>query len=150
MSCALALAAALVATDPAAAATPAPPPASLATEPLYAEIIARAEALHDEVAAFRGAGVKGAPKPWPGLAGVKAQAAALSELDMKGHRDLAARAVDGDLKCILKGISEDLSRKIEQLETATTGADQDAALSDLIYLLDDNSGVLLAPLKPPV
>lgn len=150
MSCALAVAAALAAADPAAVAAPAAPPAALASEPLYAEIVARAQALHDAVAAFRGDGVKGGARPWPGLAEAKRQAAALAELDMKGHRDLAARAVDGDLKCILKGIAEDLPRKVEQLEAAATGADQDAALSELIYLLDDNVGVLLAPPKPPV
>lgn len=149
MSCALAVAAALAASAPAAAA-PVAPPAALAREPLYADIVARAQALHREVAAFRGEGVKGAlARPWPALAGVKAQAGALAELDMKGHRDLAARGVDGDLKCILKGIAEDLPRKIEQLEHARTGADQDAALAELLYLLDDNAGVLLAPPRPP-
>lgn len=154
MSCALALAAALAASAPAPVAAPATQSpslaAALASEPLYADIVARAQALHREVAAFRGEGLKGgAAKPWPGLAGVKARAAALAELDMQGHRDLAARGVDGDLKCILKGIAEDLPRKIEQLEAARTGADQDAALSDLLYLLDDNAGVLLAPPRPP-
>lgn len=150
MSCALALAAALAATAP-TPVTPAAPPAALAGEPLYADIVARAQALHREVAAFRGDGLKDAPtaRPWPGLAGVKTQAAALAELDMRGHRDLAARGIDGDLKCILKGLAEDLPRKIEQLEAARTGADQDAALSDLLYLLDDNAGVLLAPPRPP-
>jgi len=74
----------------------------------------------------------------------------LAALDMKGHLELAQRGVDGDLKCILKGISQDLGVKLRDLGQAASGAAQDQALRDMAYLLNDNVEVITAPPAPPV
>ncbi len=68
---------------------------------------------------------------------------------MQGHLQLAQRGVDGDLKCILKGISQDLGVKLHDLGQAATGAAQDQALRDMAYLLNDNVEVITAPPAPP-
>jgi hypothetical protein len=157
--CGMALAASLALADfygAGPAAHPQPTAAevsALSREPLYADIVSRAHRLEDAAHALRTLpGLKSSPNaiPLPGYAIIKAEATKLSEMDMQGHLDLAARKSDGDLKCILKGISQDLPRKIGALEAARTGAEQDAALDDLAYLFDDNAGVILAPPKPPV
>lgn len=137
------LIAALSAPLPAASA---PAFSSLAREPLYADIIGRARGLKAQVEAFRHA-VPGAPLP--GYDAFKAQVAALSEMDMKGHLDLKARGTDGDLKCILKGISQDLPKKLADLDTAPP-ASRETALRELGYLLNDNVEVLTAKPAAPV
>jgi hypothetical protein len=119
-------------------------PTSLAREPLYADIVSRAAALKKQVERYKAAG--GAT---PDLDGFKAKIAALSELDMKGHLDLAKRGTDGDLKCILRGISQDLPRKFDEV-AAATGPAKLKALTDMAYLLNDNVEVITAPPKPPV
>ena len=125
----------------------------LASEPLYADIVGRARVLQTEVEKFRalpGLAASAQPVALPGFGRFKTDAAKLAELDMQGHFDLAKRGTDGDLKCILKGISQDIAVKIEAVEQAKTGAEQDQALDDLAYLLNDNVGVITAPPKPPV
>jgi len=156
MSCGLALAVSLALT-PASfnEAAPAPAPAamvSVASEPLYAEIIARATRLEARVAALRTPELKASPTPLPlpGFDRLKAEAIELAALDMQGHRDLAARGADGDLKCILRGISEDMAGKLAAVEAAGTGAAQDLALDELRHLLIDNREVIKAPPAPPV
>ncbi len=119
-------------------------PGSLAREPLYADIVARAAALKKEVDAFRRAG--GAT---PDFDRFRDKVEALSALDMRGHLDLAQRGTDGDLKCILKGISQDLPKRLAELASATGPARQ-KALADLSYLLNDNVEVITAPPAPPV
>jgi hypothetical protein len=153
--CGMALAASLALADLYGAGGAAAVPhavSPLAAEPLYADIIGRAKALHDAVAALRTPGLKAsaAAVALPGFADIEARVLTLSSLDMKGHVDLAARGTDGDLKCILKGISEDLPKRLGEVKQAKTGADEDRALDDLAYLLDDNVGVITAPPKPPV
>jgi hypothetical protein len=131
------------------AATPSP----LAAEPLYADIVARAKGLEAAVDGFRatpGLKASAAPVTLADFATFKVRISELSALDMKGHLDLAARQSDGDLKCILKGISQDLPKKLGAVELAKTGAEEDLALDELRYLLDDNVGVITAPPKPPV
>ena len=152
--CGLALAASLAIADlygagGAHAALTANP---LLKEPLYVSIVTRAEALEAQARAWRTPALKAAASPvaLTGFPALKAEALELSRLDMQGHVDLAARKSDGDLKCILKGISQDLPKKVALVEAARTGAEQDAALDELAYLLDDNAGVLRAPIKPPV
>ncbi len=132
---------ALNAAPPAAAAS-----SRLASEPLYADIIGRARGLKAMVEAFRRAAPGAA---LPDYDGFKAQVAALSALDMKGHLDLAARGTDGDLKCILKGISVDLPKKLADLDSAPP-ASRETALRELGYLLNDNVEVLTAPPAAPV
>jgi hypothetical protein len=119
-------------------------PTSLVHEPLYAEIVARAKALEKEVAGYQASGA--APDP----ARFKTRVEALAALDMQGHLDLAKRGTDGDLKCILKGISQDLSRKLDEVAEAGTPEQRGKALSDMAYLLNDNVEVITAPPKPPV
>ena len=154
MSCGIALALTLALTPASfTEAAPAPGPlVSVASEPLYAEIIDRATRLEARVAALRTPALKASPTAvsLPGFAELKAEAVRLAELDMQGHRDLAARGTDGDLKCILRGISEDMAGKVAAVESATTGAAQDLALDELRHLLIDNREVLKAPPAPPV
>ncbi|MBX7249374.1 MAG: hypothetical protein K1X35_10080 [Caulobacteraceae bacterium] len=155
--CGVALAFALAIT-PASYSDAAPAPAaraeaphSVAGEPLYADIIRRAQKLEAEVAALRTPDRKASATaaPLPGFDRIKAEAAQLAELDMQGHRDLAARGTDGDLKCILRGISEDMAGKLAAVEAATTGPSQDVALDELRHLLIDNREVITAPPAPP-
>lgn len=122
----------------------APPTMSVAKEPLYAEIVGRAARLHKAVETYRRQG------GITGLDAFSADVAALAELDMKGHLDLAARGTDGDLKCILKGISVDLGKRMAELKAAQTWKDQEMALRDMAYLLNDNVEVITAPPAPPV
>ena len=71
-----------------------------------------------------------------------AQVAALSSLDMQGHVELAKRGTDGDLKCILRGISQDLPRKFAAVHAATDPAGRRSALDEFWYLLRDNVEVV--------
>jgi hypothetical protein len=155
MSCAMALAASLALADMygAGPAVQVQAVSPLAGEPLYADIVGRAKDLKGRIAVYRAApGLKASAVfvPLAGFDRFRTDLEALSALDMKGHVDLKARDSDGDLKCILKGISEDLPRKLAEVEAARTGAQEDAALDELAYLLDDNVGVITAPPKPPV
>jgi hypothetical protein len=115
----------------------------LAREPLYAEIVRRAMRLRGEAEAFR-AGLKGSPAQ-AGPDGFAVDIAALSALDLQGHLDLAKRGTDGDLKCILKGISQDLPRKLAEVDAAKDAAAKDAALEEMVYLLRDNIEVITTP-----
>jgi hypothetical protein len=124
----------------AAAPASAAPMNPLAREPLYADIVRRATALRSQVQAYQ-TGVGGLAA-LPHFDQFKTDIAALSGLDMQGHLDLAKRGTDGDLKCILKGISQDLPRKLTEVETATTGDARAAALKDMFYLLRDNVEVI--------
>lgn len=133
----------LASTAPVGPAAPAAAPPSVAQEPLFADIVQRAGVLKAEVDAFRG---KSGPLPDD----FKARIATLADLDMQGHLRLKERGVDGDLKCILKGISQDLPVKLNEVETATDPAARDAALLEMSYLLRDNVEVIVAPPAPPV
>ena len=153
--CVMALAASLALADlyGSGTASLAVTPSPLAAEPLYADIVTRAKGLEAAVDGFRatpGLKASAAPVTLADFATFKVRISELSALDMKGHLDLAARQSDGDLKCILKGISQDLPKKLGAVELAKTGAEEDAALDELRYLLDDNVGVISAPPKPPV
>jgi hypothetical protein len=156
MSCDLALSAAILLASfhPGAAVTTkaapslliqvadvAPAPMNpLAREPLYADIVKRATTLRAQVQAYQ-AGVSGL-SALPHFDQFKADINALSGLDMQGHVDLAKRGTDGDLKCILKGISQDLPRKLTEVEAATTADARASALKDMFYLLRDNVEVI--------
>jgi hypothetical protein len=128
-----------VATDPAPKALN-----PLAREPLYADIVHRASVLRSQVEAYRKA-TPAATAALPAFDGFKTAVAELSALDMKGHVDLAQRGTDGDLKCILKGISEDLSKKLAEVEQAATPDARAQALEDMFYLLRDNIEVITTP-----
>ena len=135
---------------PAVATVPSGNP--LAREPLFAEIVGRAKSLKDDVAALQKGLSRGAASldALPRFTKFKVEVAALSDLDMKGHLELAARGTDGDLKCILRGISQDLPKKLEDVTAAKDKAARDLALNELAYLLVDNVEVIVAPPAPPV
>ncbi len=119
-------------------------PLSLAHEPLYADIVARATALKTDVQHFEAAGAV------TDFDRFKARVEALAALDLKGHLDMAKRGTDGDLKCILKGISQDLPKKVDEVAQAASAEQRSKALTDMAYLLNDNIEVITAPPKPPV
>ena len=145
----------LASTSPAAAAATAVPalsaPVSVAGEPLFADIVKRAGGLKAQVAAYRKAlaADPAAPAaPLKGFDGFGTQIGALSALDMKGHVTLKERGAVDDLKCILRGISQDLPDKLTAIGAAKTVKDQDLALRDMDYLLNDNIEVITAPPQP--
>jgi hypothetical protein len=158
MSCAAVLAISLLLSDPNVAAAAAQPPAapsapvSVASEPLFADIVARSGALKGVVQGWIDAGFMDQAGFAAGAAftGFKARAAELAALDMQGHLVLKERGVDGDLKCILRGISEDMPLKVAAVEAAATPAERRVALDELAYLLDDNAAVITAPPQPEV
>ena len=149
MSCGLALALAIMSGEAAPALT-APAfvpvsarPAGLSHEPLYADIVARAKGLHLRVKTLQAT-----PDAGLDLARLKADVEELAALNMQGHYDLKARNVDGDLKCILKGIAEDLPVRFDELAAASGPEQRIAALKEMDYLLNDNVEVVTAPPGP--
>jgi len=121
---------------------PPPPPAvSVAKEPLFAQIVSEAGALKTAVEAFKGG---------PVSPDFKRRIGALAALDMQGHFALAERGTDGDLKCILKGIAEDLPLKLKALEGAANDQERGVAVQDMVYLLNDNVEVITSPPSAPV
>ncbi len=155
MSCDVAMAAYLIlaSTGPggpppaAVAALEAPKP--VASEPLFIDIVKHAGRLRGEVERYRTPALKAsaAAVPLPGIDKFKADLAELAALDMQGHVELAKSGQDGDLKCILKGISQDLPLKLQAMMAAPTGAAEDSALRDMFYLLRDNVEVITTPPK---
>jgi hypothetical protein len=128
-------------------------PVSVAGEPMFVEIVNRARRLKAEADGFRQApGLDAAPAPVAiaGFDRFQAELADLAAMDMQGHLELAKRGTDGDLKCILKGIAQDLPVRMQEFAAAKSGAQQKAALAEMAYLLNDNVEVILAPPKPPV
>lgn len=123
---------------PAVAVSAAPSP--LASEPLFADIVARAGALRG-----RAEGWKGQTGALPGFAEFKTDIARLADLDMEGHRALAARGTDGDLKCILRGIAQDLPVRLGELESAADPKARDRAINEMVWLLRDNVEVIVTP-----
>lgn len=123
------------------------PPTSVATEPLFADIVVRAKGLEADVKTFRD---QLSATPSPDFGAFRGKVEELAKLDMQGHLTLAERGTDGDLKCILKGISQDLAVKMADLAAAATPKARDGALKEMGYLLRDNVEVILAPPAPPV
>jgi len=155
MSCGLALAVALSLTDPAVATAASQPawtpgdPVTVAEEPLFVDIVARAGKLKitaEGWASMDLAVVLGGPD-WTAF---KADALALANRDMQGHLVLKERGVDGDLKCILRGISEDIPVRLTAFESAASPEERASALSELVHLFDDNVAVITAPPQPEV
>jgi hypothetical protein len=150
MSCGLAVAAALLLSDPTVTAVQAPPPATLAEEPMYADIVSRSRTLKAIVDGWiaEGAAQDQAFAERADFVDFRTAALELSERDMAGHLDLRERGTDGDLRCILRGLSEDLTVRVDELATAATPGDRTDALSELAYLLNDNVEVVIAPPGP--
>jgi hypothetical protein len=70
---------------------------------------------------------------------------ALSAGDLQGHMTLKARGTDRDLKCILTGLSRDLSLKLTAIQSAKNDADMKTALANMAELLSDNIDVIVTP-----
>ena len=146
MSCGVMIAAALMLTDPAVAATAASTPTAetpVAGEPLFVDIVSRSQTLKGVVDGWIETGFDAAA-----FAGFRQDAEALAALDMQGHVTLRERNVDGDLKCILRGISEDLPGRLDAVQEASDDRERSVALSELSHLLDDNAAVILSPPHP--
>ena len=144
MSCGVMIAAALMLTDPSVAAAPAPSAETpVAGEPLFVNIVSRSQALKAVVDGWIETGFNAAA-----FAGFRQDAEALAALDMQGHVTLRERNVDGDLKCILRGISEDMPGRLDAVQNAPDERERGVALSELSHLLDDNAAVILAPPQP--
>ena len=126
-------------------------PMPVSSEPLFQDIIGRAGRLKLEVDGFRKA-VGGSPAPLtpPVFSDFGVQIGQPAALDQQGHEFLQARGTDGDLKCILHGISQDMPLKLNAVAAAKTGHDEDLALRDMAYLLNDIVEVITAPPAPPV
>jgi len=158
MSCGVAIAVSLLLSDPNVALAAAQPPAavgapvSVAGEPLFADIVARSGALKGVVQGWIAAGMMDHADFAADAAftGFTVQAAELAAIDMQGHLILKERGTDGDLKCILRGISEDMPLKVEAVRMAATPAARRVALDELAYLLNDNAEVITAPPQPEV
>ena len=146
MSCGIAIAAALLLSDPNVALAAAQPPSvagapiSVADEPMFIAIVTRSAELKALVD-----GWNGTPTAFDAF---KVRAAELSAMDMQAHLILKERGTDGDLKCILRGISEDIPVKVAAVETAADDAARATALSELSYLLNDNVEVITSPPQP--
>ena len=158
MSCGLALTIALSMSNPAVALAAEQPaavpgaPISVASEPLFADIVSRSTSLKAMVDGWAAAKAADDAAYFTGQAftGFKAQAEQLAALDMQGHLILKERGTDGDLKCILRGISEDMPKKVAAVEAAPNAAERKVALEELAYLLNDNVEVITSPPKPAV
>ena len=135
---------------PQGAPAPVAAPPSVAGEPLFADIVKRASALKAETEAFEKAPLDGGVKGLHDFSAFETDIGQLSDLDMKGHVTLAARGTDGDLKCILKGISQDLPVKLKAVEDAADAKSRLEALKDMDYLLRDNVEVITSPPIPTV
>jgi hypothetical protein len=142
----------LASTSATASPPDAPPaltaPPSVAAEPLFADIIRRATRLKSETEAYEKAPLDGGVATLGGFAGFEGEVNELSALDMQGHVVLAQRGDKDDLKCILKGISQDLPLRLQALETAADAKARRQALADMFYLLRDNVEVITAPPQP--
>ncbi|ACL93688.2 hypothetical protein [Caulobacter vibrioides] len=140
-------------TGPALAVAQAPAaPASVADEPLFIDIVKRARQLKAQTEAYRAHLAKtdqaAAASPLKGFDAFAGRIGDLAALDMKGHVTLKERGAVDDLKCILRGISQDLPEKLAAVRAATTIKAQDLALRDMVYLLNDNVEVITAPPQP--
>lgn len=113
-------------------------------EPLYAGLVQDANALRAETQDFSKApslALRDAPRFQTYLQRLQN----LSAGDLKGHFDLKKRGTDRDLKCILLGVSRDLTNKVNDLKSAASDAALARALGDTDLLLRDNIDVIVTP-----
>ncbi|HEY2706979.1 MAG TPA: hypothetical protein VGI95_02895 [Caulobacteraceae bacterium] len=154
MSCdAVALAATLWLASTSAGPAPTTPtpsltPPSVSSEPLFVDIVHRAAALKAETQAYEKGPLGGSLAGMKDFTSFETSVGQLSDLDMQGHVLLVSRGYTDDLKCILKGISQDLPVKLKALETAADPKARHDALEDMFYLLRDNVEVITAPPQP--
>ena len=130
-----------------AAVAEAPPP--VASQPLFVDIVGRAGKLKAEVEQYR-TGLIGASAVMVPPDAFAADITQLSAMDQQGSDWLKLHSSDGDLKCIMHGISQDLPTKLTAVQAAKTVHDEDAALRDMMFLLRDNIEVITSPPIPKV
>jgi hypothetical protein len=124
-------------------------PSLVASQPLFADIVSRAGKLKSQVEGYRSQVTgSGGVAPLPGQDAFAAEIAKLSAMDQQGSDWLKTHSSDGDLKCILHGISQDLPVKLQAVKDAKTAHDEDLALRDMMFLLRDNVEVITAPPRP--
>lgn len=123
----------------------APAPASLYAEPMFTDIAARAANLRRQVQDYRAGLDEGGMDPLPGFDAFREDIKSLSVKDQAGSDELVRRNLDHDLKCILHGMSQDLSVKLAEIEAASTVEQRARALQDMDYLLRDNLQVIKEP-----
>jgi len=154
MSCGLALATALLLANPdvalAASLDPASVPADLtglAAEPLFVDIVSRSGRLKGVAEGWAASGAVHAPGFLTGgeWLGFRTEARALGELNLQGHLILTSRESEGDMACILRGLSDDLPVRLTDMEAADTPGARDLALAELVHLFDDNIAVITSP-----
>ena len=136
------------AVPPPATPTPMLTPPSVASEPLFVGIVQRAAKLKAETKAYESAPAIGGVDQLKDFSSFEAEVKELSSLDMQGHVTLVQRGYTDDLKCILKGISQDLPVKLSALEASNDAKARHDALEDMFYLLRDNVEVITAPPQP--
>ena len=138
MSCGLALATTLLLTNPdvalAASVDPATVPADLtglAAEPLFIDIVSRSGRLKSVAEGWAETGAVHAPGFLTGSDWLtfRTEATALGELNLQGHLILKSRESEGDMTCILRGLSEDLPVRLADMEAADSAGARDLALA---------------------
>jgi hypothetical protein len=139
---------AAMAPPPATPAVDRPTPPSVASEPLFVDIVKRAGMLKAQTQAYEKGSLDAGFDHMVGAGDFETAVAQLSDLDMKAHVDLVSRGYSDDLKCILKGISQDLTVKLKAVEAAPDAKARHDALQDMFYLLRDNVEVITAPPQP--
>lgn len=154
MSCGLALATALMLANPdvalAASLDPATLPTDLtglASEPLFMDIVSWSGRLKGVAEGWAATGAIHAPGflTGPEWLNFRTEASALGDLNLQGHLILKSRESEGDMTCILRGLSEDLPVRLADMEAADTPGARDLALAELVHLFDDNIAVITSP-----
>jgi hypothetical protein len=111
-------------------------PAPVASQPLFVDIVGRAGKLKAQVEQYR-TGLAGASAVMAPPDAFVADIGQLSAMDQQGSDWLKIHSSDGDLKCIMHGISQDLPTKLAAVQAAKTVHDE-----------DDNIEVVTAPPIP--
>lgn len=154
MSCNLVFATALLLANDPSSSNPAPQPVTVAAplmqENLFRSLTEEAARLRSVVSSWMAADILNDPhfSHSSGFVTFKADTLALSAANMQGHLTLKERGTDGDLTCILRGIAEDLPKKLALVEEAAPGAARQQAFEELAYLLNDNVEVITTPPPP--
>jgi hypothetical protein len=132
------------AAEPAASPeTPASEPRSvISQEPFFAGLVTEATRLKTETEKLTpSASLLAKPKFKTYARDIRA----LSAGDLQGHMTLKARGTDRDLKCILTGVSRDLTIKLNAIEAVKSDVEMKTALTNMADLLSDNIDVIVTP-----
>lgn len=150
--CTLAIGAGLAVAQPISTQVNDLPPVSdsasaLASESRFVDLVDRARGLKAVVDAWiaTGAAANENLHGQPDFIAFKGETEELARRDMQAHLLMKERGTDGDLTCILRGISEDLPKKLEAIEKAQGTDARKIALEEMAYLLNDNVEVIMAP-----